>query len=153
MSKDQETKRVERTSDRWEYVIDMAGSPAYVLVTLGGQPGQDMVERVAADLLRMTDTLVGPDTPFAPIIMDVRKVGAGSERMGAATFQWASSRALRRVTRLVVIFDPDLMTMNAYAGFTRLASVVLPHIEVVYSREEAFERLGLDVPPALQTGI
>src|SRR5690349_20255906 len=122
MSEDQETKRVERTNDRWQYVIDMTAIPAYVLVTLGGQPGQDMVERVAADLLRMTDALVAAEAPFASIIMDVRKIGAGSEKMGAATFQWASSRALRRVTRLVVIFDQDLMTMNAYAGFTRLAS-------------------------------
>lgn len=145
MSDIPDAARVERGNKRWRYTVDMAGAPAYALVALYGEPAQDLVERLAADMLVLMDRLVGQETTFCPVIVDVRRVGAA--RMGAATFQWASSRALRRLIRLVIIFDPDLTTRSAYAGFMRLTSAVLPHFEVVYSCEEAFERLGLDPPP------
>jgi hypothetical protein len=148
MSETPEPTRVERTSDRWRYTLDMASAPAYAFLTLHGLPAQDMIERIAADLLVLMDRLVGQEAPFCPVVIDVRKVG--SARMGAATFQWASSRALRRVTRMVIIFDPDLTTRSAYAGFMRLTSAVLPHFEVVYSCTEAFERLGLQAPPGCE---
>jgi hypothetical protein len=136
--------RLERSGEGWRYVIDASHAPAYALFTVYGSPSQSMIEKSAADLLDLMDRTMGEDAPFCPVVVDVRKLGAG--KMGAATLQWASSRALRRVTRLVIIFDPDFLTRQAYAGFLRVASVVLPNVEVVYSCEEAFERLDLDAP-------
>lgn len=134
----------QRETDRWRYSLDMSAAPAYGLCTLEGEPGQDMIERVAADLLRLTDALIGPEAPVCPMIVDLRKLTSG--KIGAATFQWASSRALRRMTRLVVVFDGVLLTKDAYSNFMRLATMALPNVEIAYSLEEAFERLGLEPP-------
>lgn len=150
MSDDFGALRIQRDSERWRYSIDVSGAPGYALFTVEGAPSQAMVERGAADLLELMDRVVGPDALFSPVVIDVRKLG--TTKMGATTFQWASSRALRRISRVVIIFDPDLLTRRAYAGFMRIASVVLPNIEVAYSCAEAFERLGLDMPAGCQDG-
>ncbi len=148
MSDDFGAQRIERDGEGWRYSIDVSGAPGCVLFVVEGAPSQVMVERAASDLLALMDRVVGPDAPFSPVVVDVRRLGMA--KMGATTFQWASSRALGRVSRVVIVFDPDLLTRRAYAGFMRIASVVLPNIEVAYSCAEAFERLGLDAPPGCQ---
>ena len=150
MSDDFGALRIERDGEGWRYAIDVSGAPGFALFVVEGAPSQLMVERAAADLLELMDRVVGPDMPFSPVVVDVRKLGMA--KMGATTFQWASSRALGRVSRVVIVFDPDLLTRRAYAGFMRIASVVLPNIEVAYSCTEAFERLGLDAPPGCKDG-
>ena len=150
MSDDSGALRVTREGERWRYAIDASSAPPYALLVVEGAPSQVMVELAATDLLSLMDRVVGVDLPFTPVIVDLRRLG--SAKMGATTFQWASSRALGRVSRAVVIFDPDLLTRRAYAGFMRIASVVLPNIEVAYSCVEAFERLGLEPPPGCQDG-
>lgn len=145
MTDPQDAVRIERAKEGWGYAIDASYAPACVVYTAQGTPSQDLIESSASDLLALMDRIVGPDVPFCPVIADVGGLQGG--KMGAATFQWASSRAIRRLTRLIVVFDPDLLTRRMYASFMRIATVVVPRIEVAYSYEEALERLGVEIPP------
>jgi hypothetical protein len=141
----QSEPRIERADEEWRYSIDVSHAPAYVLCTVQGTPSQAMIERGAMDMLEIMDSVVGQDAPFCPVIADLCKLG--SAKVGVATFQWASSRALRRISRVIVLFDPDLLTRRAYAGFMRIASLAMPRVEIAYSYDEAFERLGVEGPP------
>jgi hypothetical protein len=132
---------IERSDENWNYVLDACRAPLYVTFTLGGVPDARTVELVAMDLVELMDPVVGSGMTFCPIIADVRKVQSG--KMGASTLTWASGRALGRMGRILLIFDPDTLTRAQYASFIKLSIAAIPQIEVVYSFEEALERLGL----------